>query len=104
MPLMDDAISGTGDGVILSLEVSAGSKKNRFPAGFNPWRKAVACQVTAPPVHGKANAAVLALIAETFDIPVIRLQVRSGASSPMKKVFIQGISKPELVRKLSDLA
>jgi len=103
MPRIDDAVSITRDGIILSVEVTAGSKMNRFPAGFNPWRTTILCRVTAPPLEGRANVAVLELLAETLDVPVSALQIRAGATSPIKKIGISGKTKPDLVKELTTL-
>jgi len=100
MSRIDDALSVTSGGVILSVEVSAGSRKSRFPAGFNPWRKTVLCRVTAPPVGGKANAAVLALIAETLGLPLHVLSIHAGATSPMKKILVAGVEKQDLAQQI----
>ena len=100
---IDDAFSITRDGVIISVEVSAGSKHNQFPAGYNPWRKTILCRVSAPPVEGKANTAVLELIADALEIPVKAIQIHAGATSPMKKILIPGIEKQDLVSHLSSM-
>jgi uncharacterized protein (TIGR00251 family) len=45
-------------------------------------------QVTAPPVDGKANAALVALVAEHFSVRKSQVSIRSGASARMKSVAI----------------
>ena len=101
MSLIDDAFSVTRDGVILSIEVSAGSKQNLFPAGYNPWRKTILCRVVAPPLEGKANTAVLELIAEVLDLPVKDVHIHSGATSPMKKILVSGRTKTDIISLLA---
>ena len=36
----EDICQETSDGIIITVEVSAGSKREMFPNGYNPWRKA----------------------------------------------------------------
>lgn len=45
-------------------------------------------RVTAPPEKGKANAAVVALLAETLGVPRARVRIASGVSSPLKTVEV----------------
>ena len=45
-------------------------------------------RVTAPPVDGKANAAVCALIAEHYGVPKSRVSVVRGASAREKVVRV----------------
>jgi uncharacterized protein len=45
-------------------------------------------RVKAPPVDGKANAAVIALLAQHFGVPKARVQIKSGASGRFKLVTI----------------
>ena len=103
VPSLGDAISETENGTIITIEVTAGGKKNAFPAGFNGWRKTIGCCVTARAVGGKANRAVAVIIAQTLDLPKNAVQIQSGAKSQIKRVIIQGIHKPELIVRLQSL-
>ncbi len=44
------------------------------------------CRVTAPPVDGKANAALIKLLADEFRIPKSRIRIIQGESSREKLV------------------
>lgn len=103
MPEIDSTLTDTRDGVILATEVTPNAKDNKFPAGFNPWRKTIGCRVAAHAVDGRANAAVLALIAGTLQVPSGSVQIRSGATSTVKKILIMGATKAEILQKLSSL-
>ena len=46
-------------------------------------------EVNAPPVEGKANAAVVALIAAHFGVAKSRVEIKSGAASRLKRVQIK---------------
>ena len=46
-------------------------------------------RVKAPPVDGKANAELIALIAERFGVTKAQVSVKSGASGRMKLVQIR---------------
>jgi uncharacterized protein (TIGR00251 family) len=57
-------------------------------------------RVTAPPVEGKANAAVCRLLAERLGLAPGRVAVVRGAGSRDKLVEIDGIEPGELRRLL----
>jgi uncharacterized protein (TIGR00251 family) len=86
-----EALRASEQGTIISLEVTPGSRNDIFPAGFNPWRKAIGCSVTALPLEGKANRAVAGLVAAALGIARSRVSVISGATSHQKKVLVTGM-------------
>jgi uncharacterized protein (TIGR00251 family) len=104
MPDIADALMEERNGTIISLDVTAGSKAGLFPAGYNEWRKAIGCRVTAQAIEGKANKAIIALIAATLGLPASRISILSGATSSQKRVFIAGISKNDLLLRLNSPA
>ncbi len=69
----------------LSLKVKPNAREARLeeqPDGS--WLAAV----KAPPVEGKANEAVIALVAEHFRVSRSKVSIKSGASSRMKRVMV----------------
>jgi hypothetical protein len=96
MSTMADALFDDHDGTLLVIEVSAGTKSDLFPAGYNTWRKAIGCRVAAPAVEGKANKAVIRLISTTIGMPLSAVSIVSGLTSSQKKVRIAGITKAQL--------
>ncbi|MFA5331617.1 MAG: DUF167 domain-containing protein [Methanoregula sp.] len=101
MPALSDALTTDRDGTILTIEVSAGARTDLFPAGYNEWRRAVGCRVSAPAVGGKANRAVLELISSTLDVPISAVTLVSGVTSSQKKIRISGITREQLTGVLS---
>lgn len=61
---------------------------------------AIKVRVAAPPEGGRANDAVVALVAQTFDVKLASVSLVSGQTSRAKKVQIDGISQPEVDRLL----
>jgi uncharacterized protein (TIGR00251 family) len=49
-------------------------------------------RVTAPPEDGRANDAVLDLLARTFDLPRGDVRLATGASSRDKVVVLEGLT------------
>jgi uncharacterized protein YggU (UPF0235/DUF167 family) len=53
-------------------------------------------RVPAPPVDGKANAALCAFVSERAGVPPSRVRVVRGAGSRDKVVRVEGIDAPAL--------
>jgi hypothetical protein len=58
-------------------------------------------RVAAPPERGKANDAVLELLAETLALPRSSLAIVSGESSRDKVVELAGVEPDEIERRLA---
>lgn len=58
-------------------------------------------RLTAPPVDGAANAALLKFLAARLKLPQSALQIVQGATSRQKVIQIEGMTHDEFVRKLS---
>jgi uncharacterized protein (TIGR00251 family) len=103
MSTMADALFDDGDGTVIAIEVTAGAKFNLFPAGYNEWRKAVGCRVTASAVDGRANKAVIGLISATIGVPASAVSLVSGLTTSQKRVRIAGVTSAQLVGQLCAL-
>jgi uncharacterized protein (TIGR00251 family) len=101
IPDIADALVEERNGTIISLDVTAGARAELFPAGYNEWRKAIGCRVTAPALEGKANKAIITLIAETLDLPVSSISIQSGATSSQKRVLVAGVDKNDILIRLN---
>jgi uncharacterized protein len=58
-------------------------------------------RVNAPPIEGRANSALIELLSETLDIPKSWLSIKRGAASKNKVVAVLGMTKDELLRRIS---
>lgn len=95
-----EAVFEDPHGTRISLEVTAGAKNAAFPSGYNAWRKAIGCRVTAPALEGRANKAVIALVAATLEVPASSISIQSGAATSQKKVLVFGLKKDVVVNRL----
>jgi uncharacterized protein (TIGR00251 family) len=84
----------------LAIKVVPGSSKNMVAGWFGD---ALRVRVTSPPEKGKANSAVLKLLAEVLDIPVNSISIVKGATSPRKLVEISGCSDEYVRSRLDQL-
>jgi uncharacterized protein len=57
-------------------------------------------KVTAPPVDGKANAALVEFLAKKLGVGKGKIQIVSGALSRLKRVRIAGLSPEEIAGRL----
>jgi len=103
MPDVSGAVSEERQGIIIAIEVTAGAKEAVFPSGYNEWRRTIGCRVPAPALEGKANKAVLALIAGKLGVPATSVSILSGAVSSQKRVLITGIGKQDLLVRLGSV-
>jgi hypothetical protein len=56
--------------------------------------------VNAPPEKGKANEAVVELLAQFFGVAVSSVTIQSGHTQPRKTVVIEGLSPAEVACRL----
>jgi len=71
---------------ILMVKVKPGAREDAFsPLADGSWE----ARVKAPPVDGKANAAVIGLIAAHFGLRKSQVRIRSGAGSRLKRVQLE---------------
>ena len=57
-------------------------------------------RVTAPPVQGRANEALLRLLAEALGVPKSSLRIVRGQRSREKLVAVEGLDAAEVGRRL----
>jgi uncharacterized protein (TIGR00251 family) len=82
----------------LRLRVSPGARSNAIVGRHGEGWKV---RVTAAPEDGKANDAVLRLLADRLDLPGTSLTLVSGPSSRDKIVELSGIDTAEAERRLA---
>ena len=87
-------------GVRVRLKVTPKAKRNQFGGLLDEpdGGKALKVQVTAVPESGKANEAVIALLAKEWGVAKSAISVVSGATDRRKLVEIRGPSQDLLAR------
>jgi hypothetical protein len=74
--------------VILKIKVHPGAGRNRIDGWLGDTLKV---SVSEPPEKGRANRAVLSLLAETLGVPRGSLRIIRGEGSRMKHVEVIGM-------------
>ncbi|MGC1456081.1 MAG: DUF167 domain-containing protein [Nitrospirota bacterium] len=84
--------------VTLSIRIQPRASKNEIVAMANGGLK---IRLTAPPVDGAANEALVKFLADTLSIPKSNVEIISGHTAREKIVRISGISDTEVKRLLN---
>jgi uncharacterized protein (TIGR00251 family) len=83
---------------LLNLKVAPKSSRN----AVNGWLgDTLKLSVTAAPDKGKANQAVVGLLAETLGLPRSSVRIVRGETAATKQVEISGLAEGEILRRLN---
>lgn len=92
-------LEATPQGVILSVRAQPGAKRNAI-AGVHDG--ALRVSVTAAPDKGKANEAIIAVLADAFQLSKSAVQLQSGTTSRQKKFLLYGQSLDQVKALVAD--
>lgn len=84
-------------GVEITIKAVPGASRDRI---VGPLGDALKVQVSAPPEKGKANQAIVALIAKVLDTNARSVSIVRGLSAPRKVVMVLGLSGKNVVERL----
>ena len=84
----------------ITIRVVPGSSKDEVVGWLGD---ALKVKVRAQPEKGKANGAVIALLAKRLNVPERHLSVFAGHTSRTKVIEIRGMSDDEIQEKLGKL-
>ena len=90
-------ISPTATGVLLRLRVQPRASREEV-AGVTA--DAIRLRLTAPPVDGAANEALIRFLAAKLNVPRSALELVSGRTGRTKVVAVAGVSVEEAARRL----
>lgn len=97
---MNALFDDTKDGLVLRVHVQPGAGRGAV-AGVHG--DALKVRVAAPPVEGRANAAVLALLAQALAVAPSALRITAGEHGRRKRVAVAGLDAAELSARLRAL-
>ena len=100
---VSSCLSPTLDGsVIVDVEVQP-SAKTQGITGFNAWRARISVAVKAEAKDGKANQAVLHVLATQLEVDARSLSITSGTKSRLKSVRVEDATPENLVGLLESI-
>ena len=88
----------TKDGQVLTLRISPNASKNEIiktPEGIK-------VKITAQPIDGKANKALVEFLAKQFKVPKSYFEIIRGETSKDKSILINNIDT-EKVNQINDM-
>ena len=88
------------DGVVLKLKVAPNASKTQIQG---LWQDRLRIRIQAPPVEGKANAAICKWLAAIFSLRQNEIEILQGERGSMKTILLKGKSVEEIESKLNTL-
>ena len=95
-------VRDTAQGAQFALRVQPRASRNAIVGVFSSGTQgdAVKLAITAPPVEGKANQAVIEFLAELFRVPKSSIAIVSGETGRNKVVAVRGLSADQVRQAL----
>jgi uncharacterized protein (TIGR00251 family) len=88
------------DGVVMPVKARAGAAHNAITGTHAGMLKV---SVTQAPEQGKANQAIIKLLANSLDLSKSQIMLVTGESSPHKKFLLSGLNLSQLRKSLDHL-
>ncbi len=83
------------DGIIIPAKIQPNSSKEQV---MGEYAEKLKIAVTSPPEKGKANKAIVKVLAKWLNIKGSDIQIISGDKSKDKEIFIRNITEKDLYR------
>jgi uncharacterized protein (TIGR00251 family) len=91
--MIPSVLRETADGVTVAVRAQPGAKKSAIVGIYGDGAAAqLKIAVQAPPIEGRANAALIQFVAEIFSIPKSRVELIGGELSRSKVFLLRGIT------------
>ncbi len=90
-------IKETGDAVTFAVKVQPRAKRNAITGEVG---EALKIALTAPPVEGRANEAVIEFLAEVLRVPRGSVSIAAGLSSRNKVIRVRGVTAAQVEKRL----
>ena len=90
-------IKETNDGIIVNIKISPNAKKNEIIKDSEIFK----IKITAQPIDGKANKALIEFLSKNFKIPKTSIKILKGETSKEKTILFE-TTNPDKVKILKD--
>jgi hypothetical protein len=92
-------LRATENGVTLAVRAQPGAKKTAITGVYGEGPTAqLKIAVHAPPLEGRANAALLSFLAEFLGLPLNRVELLSGEHNRSKVFLLRGLARLDAER------
>lgn len=95
--MSDEPVRASDGGVTLTVRVTPRASRNQV-AGIG--HGAIKIKLTAPPVEGAANAALIEFVAAWLGVRKSAVSIAGGDKSRHKLVYIRGLTAEVVYKKL----
>jgi uncharacterized protein (TIGR00251 family) len=95
------AVVPHAEGSILPVLAQAGARRNAI---LGERSGALRVAVTAAPERGKANEAIVAVLAESLGVKPTQISLVSGSTSRQKRFLIGGVGPEELQARVASIS
>ena len=87
------------DGIILTVKILPNASKNAI---IKTDENSIKVKITAQPIDGKANKALIEFLSKQFKVPKSYFEILKGETSKEKSILIKNISveKQEFIKDL----
>lgn len=95
---MSLTLRDTPTGCTLNVRVHPGARRNAITGTHDG---ALKIALTTPPTDGRANAALIAFLADRLNLPRASITLLTGTTSRSKTLRLEGLTSTELTATLS---
>jgi uncharacterized protein (TIGR00251 family) len=85
---------------MLQVKVVPGARRDEVAGKYG---EGIKVRVSAPPEAGKANAAVVEVVAGLFGVKASAVRIVRGQTNPRKTVSIDGVDQAQVDRMVAEL-
>jgi uncharacterized protein (TIGR00251 family) len=96
----DEPFVDTEGGILIYLHAQPGAKRDAI-LGLQSGRLKVA--VVQPPHDGRANQAIVALLAKQLKVAKSNCAIRRGQNSRLKLVYVAGLTRSEALLRIGPI-
>lgn len=97
--LHDVLSTDAGGAVVVAVHAQPGAGRTEVVGRHGD---ALKVRVAAPPEGGRANEALLAVLADRLGVPLRAVSLAAGASSRRKQVRVEGVALDVVAERLTD--
>lgn len=90
-------IKETKDGIVVNIKISPNAKNNEIIKDG----EIIKIKITAQPIDGKANKALIEFLSKNFKIPKTSIKILKGETSKEKTILFE-TTNPDKVKILKD--
>ncbi len=90
------SVNGCGE-IVITVKIVPGSSRTEATGMYGQMYK---IKIAAPPEKGKANKMLINFLAEQFGIKKNTIQIKSGQTSAVKQILLQGVTTQDVQTQL----